>query len=424
MRRQFVSMTLAVTSIVVIAFVLPLAFLVRTIASDRATNRANADAQYVAQIVAGNRAAAPALVAQADASSVGRISVYYPDGTVVGDPSAPPGADSLQLARRGRSFSRSTAHGVDVFLPVLEPAGQTAVVRVSVSRHELERGVLAAWLSLGALAVVLLLVAGLVADRMARSVTKPMNTLTEIARRLADGDLDARSRVQGTAEVVDVSRALDTLAVRIGDLLQAEREYAADLSHSLRTPLTALRLDAELLADEHEARRIMAAIDDLEAAVTTVIADTRRERPSPEQRRADLSEVVRERVVFWEVLARAQHRPLELRLFPGALPVAARRRDVQQLVDVLVDNVLRHTPAGCAVRVTTESEASGGGRLRVDDGGPGFPTRTGRTTREKQGSGLGLGIARHVARDAGGSVTVGHSDLGGTRVEVVLGPPR
>src|SRR5476651_1060218 len=107
-RRQFVLMTLAITSMVVIAFVIPLAFLVRTIAADRATSHANADAQYVGQIIAGNRAGAPALVAQADASAPGRISVYYADGVVIGDRSRPPADDSLQLARRGRSFSRST----------------------------------------------------------------------------------------------------------------------------------------------------------------------------------------------------------------------------------------------------------------------------------------------------------------------------
>ena len=217
MRRQFVSMTLAITSMIVIAFVLPLGILVRTIASDRATRQANADAQYVGQIIAGNRAQARSLVAQADASAAGQISVYYPNGDVVGDRSRPPAADSLALAGTGRSFSRSSAFGVDVFLPVLEARGLADVVRVSVPRHELERGVFAAWLSLGTLAVILVMLAGLVADRMARSVTKPMNTLTQIARRLADGDLDARSRVSGSAEVVEVSRALDTLAARIGD---------------------------------------------------------------------------------------------------------------------------------------------------------------------------------------------------------------
>jgi signal transduction histidine kinase len=413
-------MTLAITSIVIIAFVLPLAFLVKTIAADRATNQANADAQYVGQIIAGNRAVAGELVAQAEASTPGRISVFYPDGTVIGDRSHPPAADSLQLARRGRSFSRVTASGVDVFLPVLESEGQGAVVRVSVTRHELERGVMAAWLALGGLAVGLLVVAGLVADRMARSVTEPMNTLTEIARRLAEGDLDARSQVTGSPEVVEVSRALDTLAVRIGDLLQAEREHAADLSHSLRTPLTALRLDAELLQDKAESERITSAVHDLEDAVTNVIADTRASRRHLEHRDADLGAIVRERMTFWEVLARAQQRPLDLRLVPDALPVAARRHDVQQLVDVLVDNVLRHTPAGGAARVTTGPRPNGGARLVVEDAGPGFATRT---MRKRRGSGRGLEIARRVARDANGNVTLGRSDLGGGRVTVELGPP-
>ena len=98
MRRQLVLMTLAVTSIVVIAFVIPLGFLVRTIAADRVVSQANADAQFVGQLIAGNRRAAPELVAQADASSRGQISVYYADGSIVGDRSRPPDADSLELA--------------------------------------------------------------------------------------------------------------------------------------------------------------------------------------------------------------------------------------------------------------------------------------------------------------------------------------
>jgi signal transduction histidine kinase len=419
-RRQFVLVTLAITSMIVIAFVLPLGFLVRTIAADRATNRATADAQQLGQIIAGNRGAATGLVAQADTAAPGRISVYYADGSVVGDAARPPAADSLALARRGRSFSRSAGGGVDVFLPVLEGRGQTAVVRVSVPSRELRRGVMTAWLSLGGLALVLLLLAGLIADRMARSVTRPMKVLTDIARRLASGDLDARSEVRGSAEVVDVSRALDTLAVRIGELLQAERENAADVSHRLRTPLTALRLDAERLRDEDEKRWIMTAVDDLEQAVTAVIAETRRERPRSAAG-TDFSAVVRERVAFWDVLARAQRRPFEIRLHPGALFVAMSRHDLQQLVDVLVDNVLRHTPAGGAARLTTMPRSPAGATLVVEDAGPGFPAR-GR--REPRGSGLGLEIARRIALAAGGSVTLGHSDLGGARVAVELGPPR
>ncbi len=420
MRRQIVLMTVAVTSMVVVAFVVPLMFLVRTIAADRATSKANADAQYVAQIIAGNRAAAPGLVAQADASTESSVSVYYSDGVVIGDRSRPPAAESLQLALRGRSFSRSSGGGIDVFLPVLQSAGQTAVVRVSVPRHEVRRGVMTAWVSLAALALALVVLAALVADRMARSITKPLNTLTDIARRLSNGELDARSRVKGSVEIVEVSRALDTLAVRIGDLLRAEREYAADLSHSLRTPLTALRLDAELLSDEAESQRIMAAVDDLETAVTFVIADTRRDR-SPDERGADLTDVVRERIAFWEVLARAQRRPLDLCLASEPLRVDARRHDLQQLVDVLLDNVLRHTPAGGAARVTSAPGAHGGARFVVEDAGPGVAAPA---LKSAKGTGRGLEIARRVARDSAGSLTIAKSDLGGARVEVELGPAR
>jgi signal transduction histidine kinase len=420
MRRQLVLMTLAVTSMIVIAFIVPLAFLVRTIAEDRAVNRANSDAQYVGQIIAGvSRTDAVGLVVEADASAPGTISVFYPDGTVIGDRSPAPNADSLQLARRGRSFNRSTANGVDVFLPVLGAAGSTTVVRVSVSRGELDRGVWAAWWLLGLLGVVLIAVAGVVADRMARSLTRPMRTLTDIARRLGGGDLAARSRVEGSTEVVEVSRALDTLAGRIGDLMQAEREHAADLSHRLRTPLTALRLDAELLNDDAEAKRISAAVDDLEDVVTSVIAETRGGRRAPEARGVDLVEAVRERMAFWNVLARGQGRSVELRLNESPLPVDAHRRDVQELLDVLVGNVLRHTSAGSAARVTAEPRPrGGGGRLVVEDAGPGFDASAGEAAR---GTGLGLDIARRIASAAGGALALGRSELGGARVEVELG---
>jgi signal transduction histidine kinase len=420
MRRELVLMTLAVTSIVVIAFVVPLAWLVHTIAADRAVSRASTDAQYVGQLIAGDRAGAPASVAQFDAVSPGRISVYYADGSVVGDRSRPPDAPSLLVARRGRAFHRAWSGGVDVFVPVLEAGGRTAVVRVAISRVELDRGVRVAWWSLAALGLALVGVAALVADRMARSITRPIQALTEVAERLAGGDLGARFEVGGPHEVVAVGRALDALALRIGDLLRAEREHAADLSHSLRTPLTALRLDAELIGDDTDARRITAAIDDLENAVTNVIADTRRERAHDDRSGVDLSEVVRERLSFWGVLVRAQDRTFEVRATRASLQVNARRRELEEVVDVLLGNVLRHTAPGAAVRVAIEPRPGGGGRLVVEDAGSGFEARDSVSTA---GSGRGLDIARRIANAAGGAVLRGRSDLGGARVAVELGAP-
>ncbi len=194
MRRQFRLMVLAITSMIVIAFVAPLAVLVRTLAADRAVSRANADAQYVGQLIAGSgHSGATAVVSQAAESIDGATSVYYSDGTVIGARSRPPAANSLALARRGRSFSRANGAGVDVFVPVLEAQGQTAVVRVSVPAAVLYHGVWAAWAALALLGVTLIGVAVLVADRMARSITGPMRGLTDLARRLAAGDLRARA---------------------------------------------------------------------------------------------------------------------------------------------------------------------------------------------------------------------------------------
>ena len=421
MRRQLVLMTLAITSMIVIAFIVPLAFLVRTIASDRAVAKASSDAQFVGQLIAGaSHADAAGLVAQADASVPGTISVYYENGLVIGDRSHPPEADILRLARRGRAFNHSSEGSVEVFLPVLQAAGEATVVRVRVTRGELERGVWAAWWALGVLGIVLIAVAGLVADRMARSVTRPMRILTDIARRLGGGDLEARSRVEGSAEVVEVSRALNTLAARIGDLMQAEREHAADLSHRLRTPLTAIRLDAELLSDKAESARISAAVDELEQVVTSVIAETRGERRQPEPRGVDLDQAVRERMAFWSVLARGQGRTVEVVTNGEPLLVDVHRHDVQELLDVLVGNVLRHTPSGRAARVTTAPRPGGGGCVVVEDAGPGFDSD--EHTRAR-GTGLGLDIARRIAHEAGGTLILGRSDLGGARVEVELGPP-
>jgi signal transduction histidine kinase len=175
--------------------------------------------------------------------------------------------------------------------------------------------------------------------------------------------------------------------------------------------------------DADEARRITAAIDDLEDVVTNVIADTRGTRRASEARGVDLGDVVRERMAFWSVLARGQHRTVELRLHDGGLAVDAPRRDVQELVDVLVGNVLRHTPSGRAARVSTRPRPQGGGCLVIEDAGPGFATDRG-PNGSTAGTGLGLDIARRLAREAGGALTLGHSELGGARVDVELGPAR
>ena len=109
--------------------------------------------------------------------------------------------------------------------------------------------------------------------------------------------------------------------------------------------------------------------------MTNVIADTRRERRYPDRRGVDLGDIVRERLKYWEVLTHAQQRRLDIRLYPDRLPVAVNRRDLEELVDVLLGNVLRHAAPGATARVTT--------RIRHTRRRPSHRRRRGRRIRHE-----------------------------------------
>ena len=202
---------------------------------------------------------------------------------------------------------------------------------------------------LALVAVVLLVVAVLATDRLARSVTRPAADLARTSRALAGGDTRARAEVAGPPEIVDVAEALNLLADRIDELLVAERERVADLSHRLRTPLTALRLDAE----GHGAAALLEDVDRLEAEVSELIRAARRPLHEEMAVRCDLAEVVEDRAAFWGALADDDDRRWECRIEPGGPhPVRLPREDVAAAIDVLLGNVFAHTPEGTPYAVS------------------------------------------------------------------------
>ncbi|HET9443263.1 MAG TPA: HAMP domain-containing sensor histidine kinase, partial [Acidimicrobiales bacterium] len=210
------------------------------------------------------------------------------------------------------------------------------------------------------------------------------------------------------------------LAARVRDLLAAEREAVADLSHRLRTPLTALRLEAESLAPA-DRRRIGSGVDELERAVDRVIAEARRPaRGGPGS--CDLVRAVRERVAFWAPLAEEQGRAWSLEAPADALPVPVHPGDVEAAVDALLGNVFAHTPEGTGFRVAVGPAPGGGRLLVVEDEGGGLP-RAHVVARGASGAGstgLGLDIVRSTAEAVGGSLRLGGAAGGGARVEMLL----
>ncbi len=154
----------------------------------------------------------------------------------------------------------------------------------------------------------------------------------------------------GPPEVEALGRSLNRLADRVVELLALEREQAADLSHRLRTPVTALRLDVDQIDDPQVAERLRGHVDNLVRTVDQVVADARRPVRADLESRCDAAQVVRERVEFWSALAQDQDRAVGGRLDPGPVLVAVDAADLADALDALLDNVFAHTPDGTDVR--------------------------------------------------------------------------
>lgn len=409
MRRWLALLVAATTSLVLIALLVPMALLIRAVAENGAMSRATAAAESVAVAVG-----TPDLALAVE--QVSRpVTVFLPDGRTVGAPAAR--SDAVRLAATGRSVTASAAEGREVLVSAQSPEG-TAVIRVFVPDAELTRGVREAWAALTVLGLALVVLGIVLADRLALAVTRPVDGLARVSHRLAGGDLTARAEPGGPPEVRSVALALNHLAGRIDELLAAERESVADLSHRLRTPLTGLRLDAESLRDPEEASRVQARVDALERAVSTVITEARRRTAGRES--CDAAAVVRERVRFWSVLAEDQGREVTVSLPDGALPVAVGADELAACVDALLGNVFAHTPEESAMSVRLAPHPSGA-LLAVEDAGPGFdPALLERGNSGGGSTGLGLDIARRTAESSGGRLTVSSPPEGGARVEVLL----
>jgi signal transduction histidine kinase len=421
-RRQLALLALATTSVVVIAFLVPLAVLVQRIVEDRAINAAEAEARTLAPIVASVHD--PSTLSQVVASTAGGgpgpVTVFLPSGGVVG--SAAPSDANVSLARAGRSFSAATAGGVAVFVPVVIPSSGNAVVRVFVPDGRLHQGVVVAWLLLALVGVALVGLAVLVADRIAGSIVQPTRALALAAQRLSEGELATRVDPAGPAEVVELGRTFNTLAARIQELLAAEREAAADLSHRLRTPLTALRLQVERQRDGAAKDKLVADVDALERTVDAVITELRRHTREGVHPESDLAAVTRRRVEFWAALAEDQGRVFALHVAPGQWLVPLSEADVEAAVDALLGNVFAHTPEGTSFAVRVSGvDGSGRVRLVVEDEGSGIqPAALRRGVSGGRSTGLGLDIVRKSAEAARGSLEVTASPSGGARVEVTF----
>jgi len=276
----------------------------------------------------------------------------------------------------------------------------------------------------------LLILAGAVvlADRIGWSFVRPIQRLARDAERLGGPQGVRTVEVEGPAEVRQLADSLNRLSERIESLLERERDQIADLSHRLRTPVTTLRLDVEALRDPADRDRLTADIDRLHHVVDHVIDRARRTQDGGEATATDAVPVLTDHVEYWRPLAEEQDREFSLSVHgPGRPRVPVAVDDLVSLVDVLMDNIFTHTPAGSAVSVAVTASDDTALTFTVSDSGPGFPgdrDAAGRGISGVGSTGLGLAIVADIARAAGGELRLESSARGGAQVAVTLSGSR
>jgi signal transduction histidine kinase len=450
-RRRILLLVTGITVLVVLAFAIPVALLIRSAVAQRGERAIRDQAAGVARFISISHpsdAAISSYLATQTQTAERCVSVVTPDGTVLGK--APPSGDGPQPVRDapsgepgegghgggpgggpggpgGGPGSEPQVHSV--------PGGKIAEVSVNTGEDQPYRvqayasndalyAGLGQWYALLAGGSVALLLIGIVGGELVtRRIVSPLTRTAQTAHRISAGDTTARAPTDGPREVAEVGTALNRLADRIDELIAEERETVADLSHRMRTPLTALRLDAEALRSPDEAERIGGHITALERTLTAVIHAARRPQREGRLPSCDATAVVAERVAYWSALTDEQERAGSVSLPGEPVLVRASAEDLAAALDALLENVVAHTPDGTPFSVSL-STVDSGATLVVSDSGPGLPDGAGVRGRSDRGSsGLGLDIARRCAEASGGAMRVGRSPSGGAAVTLELRAP-
>jgi two-component system, OmpR family, sensor kinase len=449
-----------VLAAVVIALAVPLALTVERRASSDFETAVLGDAAILAARIAdvvpqdasttrpARRRAVARLVDESVGARTERVVVTDAAGRIVVDsaglaragvPYASSARPELQEALfRGvidarRRFSESLGEELLlVTMPVVNEGRVVGAVRVSAGTADIAADVRASWLRLALLGVAVVAAGLVLAWLLARPLGRQIDRLGDAAARLGRGEHGARAPEEGPAELVALARSFNGMAASVTGTLESQREFVANASHQLRTPLTGIRLRLEAIAREGGSARAQAEkaeveLDRLSALVDDLLTLARTAESQPAGRAVDLSELAADAGTRWAERAAKAATRIDIAA-AGEGVVWADRVDLEHVLDNLLDNALRYTPRGTSVRVETALR-DGCVVLAVADAGPGIPPEDRTRIFERfyrgtngrlagSGTGLGLAIVDELTRRWGGSVTLAQGP--GTRIEVSL----
>jgi two-component system, OmpR family, sensor kinase len=435
----------------ILALGVPLALNLRDRVDSEVRGQARSQADVIAATVADEidegRPGLRTIARRAAESVRGRVLIVDESGRAI--------ADSAGSARRGESYAsrpefvsalrnepfqetrRSETLDEDLLataVPVIDEGRPVGAVRVTQSVDAVDRAV---WRSIAGIALlggVVLLFGLAVGALLARRIARPLGRLDATARRIAEGDLDRRAPVEGTSEQRSLARSFNTMTGRLAQSLQAQRQFVADASHQLRTPLTGLRLRLEeARAESHDAAAReeidhgIREVDRLSAMVEELLALSRAgEMREVETEELDLGEQIDAAARRWRGPAQDGGIELSVRHANGALPVRCSRTALERALDALVENAIRYSPAGSGVELVADR-----GTVEILDRGPGFAPgeedlvlrrfHRGAAGRSgPAGTGLGLAIAHELAGTWGGDLRIANREDGpGARATLV-----
>jgi two-component system sensor histidine kinase MprB len=334
-------------------------------------------------------------------------------------------------------FRDATVHGLPLRI-LAEHLAPGRVVQFAQPLNEVDELLSHLRLILVSIGLGGILLAALLGQLVARAAVQPVRRLTRAAEHVAETqDLSGRISPTGDDEVgrlaISFNAMLDALEVSMAALdasVHAQRQLVADASHELRTPVTSLRTNIEILQhapgiDGSERERLLDDVVEQIGELTLLMNDLI-DLARGEQQRAD-AEDVRLDIVVAESLARAQRNspatPLQANLDPVLLSGVAARLD--RAVANLIDNAIKYSPPGEPVEIELHGQ-----ELTVRDHGHGISAEDlphvfdrfyrGAEARGRPGSGLGLAIVRQVIAQHGGTVTAERAPGGGTLMRVTL----
>ena len=383
----------------VVLFAIPLAVALQRLYRDEAIVSLERDATRISAAVPDSIASHPKPVPLvAHLSQRLSVGVYTLDGRRV------TGRGPAYSAVAGDAGDGHVHQAVEdglltVSAPVPSDESIVAVIRVATPYERVTAKAERAWLLMGALAILVVGLAAMVARRQAGRLAAPLERLTRDAQALGSGDFSIRARSVGVREADAASQALEATARRLGDVLDRERAFSAHVSHQLRTPLTGLLLGLEAgLADDDPHAVIRTALERGEHLQEIIEDLVRLARGGAGDRG-----VLDVRALLDEVRSRSD---VTVHVPDGLPEVRASLAAVRQIIHVLLDNAFEHGRPPVTVSAT---DIGTGLAIDVSDTGEGFPEDADVFRASADGHGIGLALARSLAEAEGGRLIIRRS---------------